>query len=92
LVSGVVNKTLLIALLSEGNALTFESACQKALNLEFVAAEQQQMVKVERVDQIEMQQSHGRPATLRNFERSQRPQRYPTTTIIKTAITSKANI
>jgi RNase H-like domain found in reverse transcriptase/Reverse transcriptase (RNA-dependent DNA polymerase)/Integrase zinc binding domain/Integrase core domain len=56
LVSGVIDKNLQNALLSEGNALTFDSACQKALNLELVAAEQQQMVKVEKVDRIEIQQ------------------------------------
>jgi transposase InsO family protein len=58
LVSGVVDKTLQNALLSEGNALTFESACQKALNLELVATEQLQMVKIEKVDQLEFQQKH----------------------------------
>ncbi len=69
LVSGVYDKKLQTALLAEGNALTFESACQKALNLELVAAEQQQMIKVEKVDQIDFQRNFGRKPTPRKSER-----------------------
>jgi RNase H-like domain found in reverse transcriptase/Reverse transcriptase (RNA-dependent DNA polymerase)/Integrase zinc binding domain/Integrase core domain len=70
LVSGVYDKTLQNALLAEGNTLTFESACQKALNLELVAAEQQQMVKVEKVDRVDFQRSgRNRNPTPRKLER-----------------------
>jgi hypothetical protein len=60
LVSGVSDKQLQNALLAEGNTLTFESACQKARNLELVNNQQLQMVKIERVDQLEFQQPRYR--------------------------------